>query len=193
MRPTDLRDVGRARASGRLVPCCQAYRESSRKQQPASSGGVPDVSENLDEREVRDLYARLLDAWNRRNAQDYAALFAEDGSLIGFDGSQATGPEVLNHLTPIFADHPTAAYVAKVREVRPLGPGAAVLRAIVGMIPPGQSKLNPAVNAVQTLVAQKHHGTWGIVLFQNTPAQYHGRPDLAEQHTAELQTPMPVE
>jgi hypothetical protein len=26
-----------------------------------------------------------------------------------------------------------------------------------------------------------------IVLFQNTPAQYHGRPELTEQHTAELQ------
>jgi uncharacterized protein (TIGR02246 family) len=135
---------------------------------------------------VRDLYARLLESWNRRDAEGYATLFAEDAALIGFDGSQAAGAEILDHLTPIFADHPTAAYVSKVRGVRPLGPDAAVLRAIAGMVPPGQRELNPDLNAVQSLVAQQHAGSWRIVLFQNTPAQYHGRPELAEQHTAEL-------
>src|SRR5664280_472296 len=43
--------------------------------------------------------------------------------------SQAVGPEVLDHLTAIFADHPTAACVAKVRTLRPLGRVAVVLRA----------------------------------------------------------------
>ncbi|PWU59729.1 DUF4440 domain-containing protein [Micromonospora globispora] len=135
---------------------------------------------------VRDLYARLLDGWNRRSAQDMAALFASDGCLIGFDGSVATGTEIVEHLAPIFADHPTAAYVAKVRGVRLLGPTTALLRAIVGMIPPGAGDVNPAANAHQTLLAEEAAGTWRIVLFQNTPAQYHGRPHLVEQHTAEL-------
>ena len=96
---------------------------------------------------VRDLYARLLHAWNGRDAEAFAALFAADGGLIGFDGSQAFGAEVLEHLRPIFADHPTAACVAKVREVRDLGPDNAILRAIVGMVPPGQQSVNPATNA----------------------------------------------
>lgn len=136
---------------------------------------------------ARVLYARLLEAWNQRNAEAYAGLFADDSALIGFDGSQVTGAQVLDHLRGIFSDHSTAAYVAKVREVRALGPGGVILRAIVGMVPPGQRNLNPAVNAVQTLIAEQHRDDWRIVLFQNTPAQYHGRPDLAEQHTAELE------
>jgi uncharacterized protein (TIGR02246 family) len=136
---------------------------------------------------VRDLYAQLIDSWNGRDAEVYAALFAEDGVLIGFDGSQATGAEILEHLRPIFADHPTAAYVFKVRDVRPLGPNARLLRAIVGMVPPGQQELNPALNAIQTLVAEQHAGSWRIVLFHNTPAQYHGRPKLVAQHTAEIE------
>jgi uncharacterized protein (TIGR02246 family) len=86
----------------------------------------------------------------------------------------------------IFADHETAPYVAKVRSVRLLGSDAAVLRAVVGMIPPGGSDIEPARNAHQTLVAQKQDGEWRIVLFQNTPAQFHGRPDLAERLTQEL-------
>ena len=54
------------------------------------------------------------------------------------------------------------------------------------MVPPGQSDLNPAVNTVQTVVAAKRDGRWRIVLFQNTPAQFHGRPELAQQLTEEL-------
>jgi uncharacterized protein (TIGR02246 family) len=133
---------------------------------------------------VRKLYARLLDAWNRRDAQDYAALVAKDGVVIGFDGSQMAGSEVEQELSPIFADHPTAAYVAKVREVKPVGDGAVLLRAIVGMVPPGHDDLKSDVNALQSLVAEQRDGDWRIVLFQNTPARYDGRPELVEQHTA---------
>ena len=135
---------------------------------------------------VRDVYERLLRAWNERDAEAYAALFAADGALIGFDGSQAGGSEIVDHLRPIFEDHPTASYVAKVREIRSLCPTSVLLRAIVGMVPPGQQDLNPAVNALQTLIVEHQDDAWRIVLFQNTPAQYHGRPDLTEQHLAEL-------
>jgi hypothetical protein len=58
---------------------------------------------------VRSLYTRLLQAWNERDADNYAALFTFDGTMIGFDGSQAQGAQILDHLRPIFEDHPTAA------------------------------------------------------------------------------------
>jgi uncharacterized protein (TIGR02246 family) len=138
------------------------------------------------EASVRALYADLIDAWNRRDAKAFAHLFADDGNMVGFDGSQATAPDIEGHLQPIFTDHPTARYVVRVREVRPLGAQAAVLRAIAGMVPPGQDQLNPDLNAVQAVTAEEFDGRWRIVLFQNTPAQYHGRPDLVERHTAEL-------
>jgi uncharacterized protein (TIGR02246 family) len=136
--------------------------------------------------EIRELYARLLGAWNDRDADAFAALFGDDGAMIGFDGSQAVGSAIRDHLQPIFADHPTAAYVARVREVRVLAPGVALLRAAAGMVPPDGDDLNPAVNTLQTLVAARADDNWRIVLFQNTPAQFHGRPDLTEQHLAEL-------
>ncbi len=136
----------------------------------------------------RDLYAKLIGAWNDRDARSFAELFAKDGTSIGFDGSQATTPEeILSHLAPIFADHPTAAYVVKVRVARMLGEDNVMLRAIVGMRPPGQRELNPDVNATQTLIAERQEGNWRIVLLQNTPSQYHGRPELTKQHAAELQ------
>lgn len=70
--------------------------------------------------------------------------------------------------------------------MRSLGADAALLRARVGMVPPGQADVNPAVNAVQSLVAVRRDGVWRVALFHNTPAQYHGRPDLADAHTAQM-------
>jgi uncharacterized protein (TIGR02246 family) len=80
----------------------------------------------------------------------------------------------------------TATYVGKIREVRFLAAEVALVRAVVGMAPPGQKALNPAANAIQSLVATKHNGAWRIALFQNTPAQFHGRPELVQQLTDEL-------
>lgn len=57
---------------------------------------------------TRDIYARLLGAWNARDAGGFAALFAEDGVSIGFDGSQVTGEEIRDQIGGIFSDHPTA-------------------------------------------------------------------------------------
>jgi len=141
--------------------------------------------------EIRQLYTRLIAAWNRRDAEAFAAPFGRDGVSIGFDGSTASGAEVRDHLAGVFADHSTSTYVVKIRDVRRLGADASLLRSIVGMIPPGSQELKPDVNALQTLVAVREDDGWRVALLQNTPAQYHGRPDLVAQHTAELQQLLP--
>ena len=134
-----------------------------------------------------DLYTQLLQAWNRRDAAAFAALFAVTGSTVGFDGSQMNGrDEIESALRDIFSSHPTASYVAKVREVRPLGSHATLLRAAAGMIPPKAHELNPAVNAVQSVVFVDDRGDVRIALLQNTPAAFHEGPDLARQLTEEL-------
>ena len=149
--------------------------------------GGPRDALSRDEMEVGALYRQLLDRWNERSAGGFAALFTDDGSTVGFDGSMLDVPaEIESALGQIFAHHAMAAYVAKVRIVRFPVPDVAVLRAVVGMVPPGQSDLNPVVNAVQTLVAAKEDGRWRIVLLQSTPASFHGRPEVSEQLTEEL-------
>ncbi len=136
---------------------------------------------------ARDLYARLIEAWNGHDARAFGALFAADGVSIGFDGSQAVGDGIREHLEAVFGDHLTAPYFARVREVRALGEDVVLLRAIAGMVPPGGDSVNPEANALHSLLAEGRGGKWRIALFQNTPAQYHGRPELVESHTAEIE------
>lgn len=140
------------------------------------------------ERALRQLHASLLDAWNRRDAAGFASHFAADGSMVGFDGSGVDGAaDIRTHLAQVFGNHLTASYVAIVREVRPLDEDVALLRAVAGMVPPGHSRVNPGVNAVQSLVARREGADWRVQLFHNTPAAYHGRPDAVAALTAELQ------
>lgn len=143
----------------------------------------------LDPAACVSLYTSLLGAWNRRDAAAFAALFAPGADVTGFDGSQMRDPkQIASELQRIFAGHPTAAYVAKVREVRALAPTVTLLRAIVGMIPPNADELKPDVNAIQSavFVADESSPTPRIAHFQNTPAAFHGRPELVDEMTAEL-------
>jgi len=69
--------------------------------------GDPDV-----EAEVRTLYRRILEGWNRQNAEEFAEPFADDADVIGFDGSEMSGrAAIAAELERIFADHATGTYV----------------------------------------------------------------------------------
>jgi uncharacterized protein (TIGR02246 family) len=140
-----------------------------------------------EQREVRDLYRRLLTAWNSQDAEAFGNLFTESGEQIGFDGTQAAGAkQITQHLRSVFGDHQTARYVSLVRSVRLVGPAVAVLRAEVGMLPPDDEDIRPELNAVQSLLAVAGPDGWRVALFHNTPAQFHGRPEEAESLTADL-------
>jgi len=141
----------------------------------------------MDETAIESLHTTLLTCWNHADAHGMAGLFLPEGNVIGFDGSQMNGSgEIEAGLSKVFANHQTASYVWKVEEIRFLNDSCALLRAIVGMVPPGKNAINPSVNAIQSLIAIKKEHSWKIALFQNTPAQFHGRPQLAEDMTREL-------
>ncbi len=142
---------------------------------------------NSSDHPIRRLYEQILIAWNQQDAPAMAAYFEEEGNLVGFDGTQADSrADIEDHLRPIFADHPTAAYVAKVREIRMLSSNVGILRAVVGMIPPGSDDISLAGNTIQSLVAVQNADGWQATLFQSTPAAWHGRPQDSAALTEEL-------
>lgn len=116
-----------------------------------------------------------------------AGLFASNGILIGFDGSQLNGQkEIYSVLDEIFSNFPTAAYISIVKEIRVLSESSVILTAVVGMVAQGHTDISPEVNAVQTMVALLEDNRWRVALLQSTPAAFHGRPEMAEQLCADL-------
>jgi uncharacterized protein (TIGR02246 family) len=142
----------------------------------------------FDREEIVGLYVRMIAGWNDADAAVMTQDFAANGHIVGFDGTQKNGrAAIAAHMASIFANHRVASYVPIVREIRQLGPDVALLRAVVGMVPPGQDSINPATNAVQTVIAVCHDRRWRIEMFQNTPAAWHGRQSDVDALTAELQ------
>jgi len=144
-------------------------------------------NDSATDRDVREIYRQLLQAWDKRNARDYALLFTADGYIVGFDGSQVSGQnEIGAHVTKVFSHHQTGRYTSIVRSVSSLTPDVAMLTAVVGTVPARKEELEPALNAVQTMIAVRKRDGWKIALFQNTPAAWHGRPDDTKKLTEEL-------
>ena len=137
---------------------------------------------------IGSLYNQLIKSWNEMNSETYSNLFTADGSIVGFDGSQANSrKEIYEHLSSIFADHAPARYVTIIREIRILSATIGLVRGVAGMIPRNEKKINAKTNAIQSMIAVKQEDRFRIALFQNTPAAFHGRPEDAEQLTDELQ------
>ncbi|MGY1815242.1 SgcJ/EcaC family oxidoreductase [Blastococcus sp. SYSU D00820] len=137
--------------------------------------------------QIRALYAAFLDGWNRRSGAAVASGFADDGDIVGYDGTHTSGRlSIASELRRVFSSHPTATYVGLVRTVRPIAPGVAVLSAHAGVIPPGEEDLDPVLHCQQTLVAVDEGGRWKISLFQITPLAFSGRPAAREALTGEL-------
>jgi len=137
--------------------------------------------------DIEALYRGILTSWNNGNAGAFGDAFTEDASMVGFDGSPVESRRsITEHLRGIFADDQPARFVAKVREVRQLGPGVMLLRSVVGMLPPGQTDIEPEVNSLQVMVAVESDGTWRAAHLQTTPAAFHRQPEAVEALTTEL-------
>jgi uncharacterized protein (TIGR02246 family) len=142
-----------------------------------------------DEKEIRSLYQKLLASWNNNMSNDFAGLFLENGSTIGFDGSQMNGKQQIdNELNQIFSNHRVASYVGIIREIRSLAADIFIIRSVAGMVPTGKTEIMPERNAVQSLVVKKEQDKFWIALYQNTPASFDGRPELSKKLTKELQS-----
>ena len=148
----------------------------------------------MDANAITDRYHALLDAWNRRRGDDFAAQFTDDGEVVGFDGSRYVGAAAIAAaMNAVFAGHETARYVAAVRSVRPLGRDAAVLSAGAAMVARWPIR---AVQGRRLPSGHDHPAAARTVLFATlwTPAgdlhvgttHLAWRPEESERLTAEL-------
>lgn len=143
---------------------------------------------------AEQLYRALVSAWNRDDAEAFAAGFADDGEVIGFDGSEMAGrARIAEEVGAIMAGHATGSYVGIVRSVRPLTGDVVLLRAVAGVVPAGEDDLRPELNSVQSLVATHRDGRWEIDLYHNTPASWHGQDAAAAALTEELRGQLPAD
>src|SRR5918995_512022 len=139
---------------------------------------------------IRALYFRMIEGWNKGDGDVFAAPFAEDADLVGFDGTHLKGrQEIASFHQRLFDTFVKGSrLIGKVRNVQFLTPGVAIMHAVGGTIMAGQSDIESERNSVHMIVAKKDNvsSQWQIVAFQNTRAQYIGKPDMVQALTEDL-------
>lgn len=128
------------------------------------------TSQSPDESAVRGLYQEFMDAWNRGSGEDFAAGFAHDGDLIGFDGTHLKGRQEIGPFhQELFNKYLKGTrLVGQVTNVRFLAPDVALMHAVGGTIMRGKSQASPERDSIQTLVAIRTDNQWRLAAFQNT-------------------------
>jgi uncharacterized protein (TIGR02246 family) len=126
---------------------------------------------------VRDLYQQLMDGWNQGSSTAFAAVFADDGDLVAFDGTHLkTREEIARFHQPLFETHLMGTrLVGKVTSMRFLSSDVALVHALGGTVMPEKSVASPERDAIQTLVAVRRNGEWRLAAFQNTRVRPIGR------------------
>jgi uncharacterized protein (TIGR02246 family) len=135
------------------------------------------MSSTNDEAAVRALYRQLMDGWNKGSGESFAVPFAEDGDLIGFDGTHLKGRrEIASFHQPLFDKWLKGTrLVGEVKSVRFLSPDVALMHVIGGTVMEGKSEPSPERDSIQTLVATKRGDEWSLAAFQNTRVRPMGR------------------
>ena len=128
------------------------------------------ANDSAEEAAVRALYQQLMDGWNQGSGDAFAAVFTEDGDLVGFDGTHLKGrQEIAPFHQQLFGKWMKGSrLVGQVKDVRLLHPDIAVMHAVGSTVMRGKSEPVPERDSIQTLVATRQDGEWRLAAFQNT-------------------------
>jgi uncharacterized protein (TIGR02246 family) len=118
--------------------------------------------ENYDETTVRELHARMIDAWNHGSAADFSRAFSEQADFIAFEGTHLKGRSAVEkfHQRLFDTELKNTRLEGGVHFVRFLGPTLAVMHSWVTTTLAGQTNASSSRDSMQLFVAVKRGDQW---------------------------------
>jgi uncharacterized protein (TIGR02246 family) len=123
-----------------------------------------------DERAIRALHGRMLEAWDAGDGEAFSAPFSADALFIGFDGSVMRGRQQIaaTHQEVFDRWMKGTRLIEERTDVRFVDPDVAIVYTLGGTVMRGKSEPTPERDSIQTLVAVRAAGGWSFASFQNT-------------------------
>ncbi len=123
-----------------------------------------------DDAAIRALPQRITEGWNQGNGKTIGGVYAQDGTLVAGDGTVTRGSEAIgDYHDRLFANFLKGTRLTvEVTDVRFLTPEIALMHTYGGILWPGEQKLAPGNDGIQSFVTVKQDGVWRVLLFQNT-------------------------
>jgi uncharacterized protein (TIGR02246 family) len=124
-----------------------------------------------DEKAIRSVMDRFVDAWNKHDAKAFAAVFAEDADFTNVRGTGASGRSKIEEFhAPVFAttfkDSHQSYTDIKIRFVRPDVAAVDVRWEMTGTTDP-QGNPRPRREGLLNFVMTKDSGQWQILVMHN--------------------------
>jgi len=125
---------------------------------------------DADKAAVAGLPGRIIAAWTAHDAQAFAEVFTEDGSMI-LPGLYKQGrAEIATHMTGAFAGPYRGTQVTgQPLDLRFLSADTAVVITEGGVLKAGETELPGDAIVRATWVAARQDGEWLLAAYQNTP------------------------
>jgi len=122
-----------------------------------------------DDRQIQELFGRLVQAWTDNEAVAYGACFTEDCDYVSYDGTRATGRlDMQNAHDQLFRGVLAgSALVGDVESIRHVAPGVAIVHGTASVLMPWRSKLPKRRLSRQTLVAVRTDRGWRFTALHN--------------------------
>jgi len=123
-----------------------------------------------DETAITATPKRLVSAWTARDAEAFAGLFTEDGTMI-LPGVYRKGrADIGAFMAYAFATfYRDTTLTGRPIDLKPIGSDAVALITEGGVIACGESALSAAATIRASWVLVKRDGEWQIALYQNCP------------------------
>jgi len=128
-------------------------------------------SSDADQKAIREVLAKFVDAWNKHDAHAFAAVFAEDADFSNWRGDGATGRSNIEKFhAPVFAtifknSHQKHTDI-KIRFIRPDVAAVDVRWELTGATD-SQGNPRPERKGILSFVMEKDAGQWQIVVMHN--------------------------
>jgi uncharacterized protein (TIGR02246 family) len=119
---------------------------------------------------VAALPQRVIAAWAAHDADAFASVFTEDGTMI-LPGLHRKGrAQIRDHMAAAFAGpYRGTQVVGRPFDVRPLAPGVVLLLSEGGVFGPGEAEVSPGNNVRASWLAVLRDGEWLLAAYQNSP------------------------
>jgi uncharacterized protein (TIGR02246 family) len=131
---------------------------------------TPTTAPAAEQAEIAAVPARMVASWAAHDAEAFADLFTEDGTLI-LPGVYKKGRDEIRAFM-------AAGYVGPYQgtrvtgtplDIKPLAPGAVALLTVGGVIAAGATELSDKAAIRASWILVKRDGRWQLAVYQNCP------------------------
>lgn len=128
------------------------------------------MTTDADKAAIAALTQKVVAAWAYHDAETFASVFTEDGTMI-LSGVYCEGREaVRDHMAKAFEGPYRGTQVTGTPvSIRSLGPDTAILLSQGGVLAPGETEVSEGSAIRASWLVVRRDGQWLLAAYQNTP------------------------